>query len=128
MRKIKSEGKTVGILIGLRNSQSVRKLFARLRISQCSCEIGKAVANFANHIAKFAMRNFAKDFDIFVRQMNSAIVVFEFRNANFALPNSQCQIRNAKWLPTDCQLFAKIPVLLFLFRFSIYAPKFAQNF
>ena len=128
MRKTKSEGKTVGILIGLRNSQSVRKLFARLRISQCSCEIGKAVANFANHIAKFAMRNFAKDFDIFVRQMNSAIVVFEFRNANFALPNSQCQIRNAKWLPTDCQLFAKIPVLLFLFRFSIYDPKFAQNF
>ena len=113
MRKTKSEGKTVGILIGLRNSQSVRKLFARLRLSQCSCEIGKAVANFANHIAKFAMRNFAKDFDIFVRQMNSAIVVFEFRNANFALPNSQCQIRNAKWLPTDCQLFAKIPVLLF---------------
>ena len=103
MRKTKSEGKTVGILIGLRNSQSVRKLFARLRISQCSCEIGKAVANFANHIAKFAMRNFAKDFDIFVRQMNSAIVVFEFRNANFALPNSQCQIRNAKWLPTVCQ-------------------------
>ena len=47
--------------------------------------------------------NFAKDFDIFVRQMNSAIVVFEFRNANFALPNSQCQIRNAKWLPTVCQ-------------------------
>ena len=115
MRKTKSEGKKVGILIGLRNSQSVRKLFARLRISQCSCEIGKAVANFANHIAKFAMRNFAKDFDIFVRQMNSAIVVFEFRNANFTLPNSQCQIRNAKWLPTDCQLFAKIPVLLFLF-------------
>ena len=74
------------------NSQSVRKLFARLRISQCSCEIGKAVANFANHIAKFAMRNFAKDFDIFVRQMNSAIVVCEFRNAKFAMPNSQCQM------------------------------------
>ena len=98
------------------SSQTVRKVanFAmQLRISQCSCEIGKAVANFANHIAKFAMRNFAKDFDVFVRQMNSAIVVCEFRNANFALPNSQCQIRNAKWLPTDCQLFAKIPVLLF---------------
>ena len=41
MRKTKSEGKTVGILIGLRNSQSVRNLFARLRISQCTCEIGK---------------------------------------------------------------------------------------
>ena len=100
-----------------------RNQFARLRISQCSCEIGKAVANFANHIAKFAMRNFAKDFDVFVRQMNSALWF-----VNFAMPISQCQIRNAKWLPTDCQLFAKIPVLLFLFRFSIYAPKFAQNF
>ena len=110
MRKTKSEGKTVGILIGLRNSQSVRKLFARLRISQCSCEIGKAVANFANHIANLAMRNFSKDFDVFVRQMNSALWF-----VNFAMPNSQCQIRNAKWLPTDCQLFAKIPVLLFLF-------------
>ena len=110
MRKTKSEGKTVGILIGLRNSQSVRKLFARLRISQCSCEIGKAVANFANHIANLAMRNFAKDFDVFVRQMNSALWF-----ANFAMPISQCQFRNAKWLPTDCQLFAKIPVLLFLF-------------
>ena len=117
MRKTKSEGKTVGILIGLRNSQSVRKLFARLRISQCSCEIGKAVANFANHIAKFAMRNFAKDFDIFVRQMNSAIVVFKFRNANFALPNSQCQIRNAKFaMPNGCQLIANcLPKFLFCF-------------
>ena len=107
MRKTKSEGKTVGI------SQSVRKVanFAmQLRISQCSCEIGKAVANFANHIAKFAMRNFAKDFEVFVRQMNSALWF-----VNFAMPISQCQIRNAKWLPTDCQLFAKIPVLLFLF-------------
>ena len=46
MRKTKSEGKTVGILIGLRNSQSVRNLFARLRISQCICE-GKAVAKLA---------------------------------------------------------------------------------
>ena len=80
-----------------------RNQFARLRISQCSCEIGKAFANFANHIAKFAMRNFAKDFDIFVRQMNSAIVVFEFRNAKFTMRSWQCQFRNAKWLPTDCQ-------------------------
>ena len=71
MRKTKSEGKTVGI----------RNQFARLRISQCSCEIGKAVANFANHIAKFAMRNFAKDFDVFVRQMNSALWF-----VNFAMP------------------------------------------
>ena len=73
-----------------------RNQFARLRISQCSCEIGKAVANFA------------KDFDVFVRQMNSALWF-----SNFAMPISQCQIRKAKWLPTDCQLFAKIPVLLF---------------
>ena len=85
-----------------------RNQFARLRISQCICEIGKAVANFA-------MRNFAQDFDVFVRQMNSALWF-----SNFAMPISQCQIsqgefRNAKWLPTDCQLFAKIPVLLFLF-------------
>ena len=103
----------------------------KLKISQTVRKVANfamQLRKFANHIANFAMRNFAKDFDIFVRQMNSAIVVFEFRNANFALPNSQCQIRNAKWLPTDCQLFAKIPVLLFLFRFSIYAPKFAQNF
>ena len=83
---------------------------SRLRISQCICEIGKAVANFANHIANLAMRNFAKDFDVFVRQMNSALWF-----SNFAMPISQCQFRNAKWLPTDCQLFAKIPVLLFLF-------------
>ena len=112
MRKTKSEGKTVGILIGLRNSQSVRKLFARLRISQCSCEIGKAVANFANHIANFAMRNFAKDFDVFVRQMNSVLWF-----VNFAMPISQCQIRNAKFaMPNGCQLIANcLPKFLFCF-------------
>ena len=101
MRKTKSEGKTVGILIGLRNSQSVRNLFARLRISQCICEIGKAVANLA-------MRNFAKDLKLYVRQMNSAC----------GLRISQCQqIANrlpiSQWLPTDCQLIAKISALLF---------------
>ena len=74
-----------------------RNQFARLRISQCSCEIGKAVANFANHIAKFAMRNFAKDFDVFVRQMNS-VLACEFGIAKLALRNSQ-------GLPTDCQNF-----------------------
>ena len=92
MRKTKSEGKTVGILIGLRNSQSVRNLFARLRISQCICEIGKAVAklamvanlamwfanlamwfaNLAMWFANLAMRNFAKLLKFYVRQMNSA--------------------------------------------------------
>ena len=80
-----------------------RNQFARLRISQCSCEIGKAVANFANHIAKFAMRNFAKDFDVFVRQMNSALWF-----VNFAMPIWHCEIfalRNwfANSLPTVCQ-------------------------
>ena len=112
MRKTKSEGKTVGILIGLRNSQSVRKLFARFANSQCSCEIGKAVANFANHIANFAMRNFAKDFDVFVRQMNSVLWF-----VNFAMPISQCQIRNAKFaMPNGCQLIANcLPKFLFCF-------------
>ena len=112
MRKTKSEGKIVGILIRLRNSQSVRKLFARLRISQCSCEIGKAVANFANHIANLAMRNFAKDFDVFVRQMNSALWF-----VNFAMPISQCQIRNANFaMPNGCQLIANcLPKFLFCF-------------
>ena len=101
MRKTKSEGKTVGILIGLRNSQSVRSVFARLRISQCTCEIGKAIANFANHIANLAMRNFAKDLKFYVRQMNSAL----------ALRNWHCEIGIAKFarvanrLPTDCQNF-----------------------
>ena len=52
MRKTKSEGKTVGILIGLRNSQSVRNLFARLRISQCICEIGNG-CEFGNVVCEF---------------------------------------------------------------------------
>ena len=89
----------MGILIGLRNSQSVRNLFARLRISQCIFEIGKVVAklamvaklakwfaNLAKWFAKLAMRNFAKLLKFYVRQMNSAMWL-----ANFALPNSQCQ-------------------------------------
>ena len=102
----------MGILIGLRNSQSVRNLFARLRISQCICEIGKAVAKlamvanlaiwfanlamwfanlamwfakFAKWFANFAMRNFAKVLMFYVRQMNSAC----------GLRISQCQFRNA---------------------------------
>ena len=63
MRKTKSEGKTVGILIGLRNSQSVRKVanFAmHLRNWQGCCEVGNAVA-------KLAMRNFAKLLKFYVR-------------------------------------------------------------
>ena len=100
MRKTKSEGKTVGILIGLRNSQSVRNLFARLRISQriyeigngCEfgnvvCEFGNAAnlamwfANLAKWFAKLAMRNFAKLLKFYVRQMNSVLWL-----ANFAMP------------------------------------------
>ena len=100
MRKTKSEGKTVGILIGLRNSQSVRNLFARLRISQCICEIGKAVANFANHIANLAMRNFAKDLKVFVRQNEQCMWL-----ANLAKWFANLAMRNeiANCLPTDCQ-------------------------
>ena len=59
MRKTKSEGKTVGILIGLRNSQSVRNLFARfanfarlLRIWQ-GCEFGNVVCEFGNVVCEF---------------------------------------------------------------------------
>ena len=58
MRKTKSEGKTVGILIGLRNSQSVRNLFARLRISQCICEIGNVVCEFGNVVCEFGNAKF----------------------------------------------------------------------
>ena len=82
-----------------------RNQFARLRISQCICEIGKAVANFA-------MRNFAKDFDVFVRQMNSALWF-----SNFAMPISHCQIGNANFaMPNGCQLIANcLPKFLFCF-------------
>ena len=104
MRKTKSEGKTVGILIGLRNSQSVRNLFARLRILQCICEIGKVVenlakwfANLAKWFANLAMRNFAKVLK-FLCETNEQCMWL----ANFALPNSQCQ-QIANRLPTDCQ-------------------------
>ena len=96
MRKTKSEGKTVGILIGLRNSQSVRNLFARLRISQCIFEIGKAVANLAKWFANLAMRNFAKVLKFYVRQMNSAC----------GLRIWQSGLRSWQWLPTGCQLIA----------------------
>ena len=122
-------------------SQSVRKLFAmccEFRNAKNHSEFRNAkfrnaknhIANFAmrkfaNHIAKFAMRNFAKDFDAFVRQMNSVLWLQNFRNAKFAMRSWQTTFRNAKWLPTDCQLFAKIPALLF---FSKYAPKFQKNY
>ena len=56
--------------------------------------------------------NFAKDFDVFVRQMNSALWF-----VNFAMPISQCQIRNAKFaMPNGCQLIAScLPKFLFCF-------------
>ena len=89
-----------------------RNQFARLRISQCSCEIGKAVANFANHIAKFAMRNFANDLRVRVRQMNSVLWL-----ENFAMRNSQCEVGNANFaMPNGCQLIANcLPKFLFCF-------------
>ena len=61
-----------------------RNQFARLRISQCSCEFRNAVAKLARLLRKFAMRNFAKDFDVFVRQMNS-VLACEFGIAKLEL-------------------------------------------
>ena len=119
MRKTKSEGKTVGIFAI--SSQTVRNAknhseFRNAKFRNAKNHIANfAMRKFANHIAKFAMRNFAKDFDAFVRQMNSVLWLQNFRNAKFAMRSWQTIFRNAKWLPTDCQLFAKIHVLLFLF-------------
>ena len=88
----------------LRNSQC--------EISQCEFGNAKLVANLA---ANLAMRIFAKVLHFCVRQMNSVLWLQNIRNAKFAMRSWQTTFRNAKWLPTDCQLFAKIPVLLFLF-------------
>ena len=93
--------------------------FANLgAISQC--EISQTMVPFRNAKFRkpwchFAMRNFAKDFDTFVRQMNSVLWLQNFRNAKFAMRSWQTTFRNAKWLRTVCEQFAKIPVLLFLF-------------
>ena len=56
--------------------------------------------------------NFAMDFDVFVRQMNSALWF-----VNFAMPISQCQIGNANFaMPNGCQLIANcLPKFLFCF-------------
>ena len=78
MRKTKSEGKTVGILIGLRNSQSVRNLFARLRISQCICEIGKG-CEFGNVVCEVG--KVVCEFGKVVCEFGK--VVCEFGNAKF---------------------------------------------
>ena len=106
MCKTKSEGKTVGI------SQSVRNA----KISQC--EISQTMvpfrnAKFCKPWCHFAMRNFANHIDAFVRQMNSVLWLQNFRNAKFAMRSWQTTFRNAKWLRTVCEQFAKIPVLLF---------------
>ena len=81
-----------------------RNQFARLRISQCSCEIGKAVAKIRNAKIRNA----------------------KFRNAKLklALRNWHCEIRKG------CQHIAKISALFFFFFFffSKYAPKFSQNY
>ena len=75
-------------------------------ISQC--EISQTMvpfrnANFRKPYCQFAMRNFAKDFDAFVRQMNSVLWLQNFRNAKFAMRSWQTTFRNAKWLRTVCE-------------------------
>ena len=77
------------------------------RISQCEtgCEFG----------CKFGNANFRKGFAFLCETNEQCFVVGEFGNAKFAMRSWQTTFRNAKWLPTDCQLFAKIHVLLFLF-------------
>ena len=112
-----------------------RNQFARLRISQCSCEIGKAVAKIRNAkfrnaklarlLRKFAMRNFAKDFDVFVRQMNS-VLACEFGIAKLALRNwnwhceievgiAKLALRNSQGLPTHCENFCFAFFFFFFF-------------
>ena len=85
-------------------------------ISQC--EISQTMVPFRNAKFRkpwchFAMRNFANHIDAFVRQMNSVLWLQNFRNAKFAMRSWQTTFRNAKWLRTVCEQFAKIPVLLF---------------
>ena len=108
MRKTKSEGKTVGIF---RNQFAMCCEFrnAKFRNAKNHSEFrnAKLVANLAVNLA---MRIFAKVLHFCVRQMNSVLWL-----ENLAMRSWQTTFRNAKWLPTDCQLFAKIHVLLFLF-------------
>ena len=132
MRKTKSEGKTVGIFANCSQGCEIRN--AKFRKPHCQfamrnfanhgaisqCEISQTMVPFRNAkfrkpYCQFAMRNFAKDFDAFVRQMNSVLWLQNFRNAKFAMRSWQTTFRNAKWLRTVCEQFAKIPVLLFLF-------------
>ena len=107
MRKTKSEGKTVGILIGLRNWQCEIGI-AKFALRNWHCEIRKG----CQHIANFAMRNFAKDLKSFVRQMNSVLWL-----ENFAMRNSQCEVGKPHFaMPNGCQLIANcLPKFLFCF-------------
>ena len=105
-------------------SQSVRKVakFAMRNFANqgaiSHCEISQTrvpfrIAKFRKPGCHFAMRNFANHFDAFVRQMNSVLWLQNFRNAKFAMRSWQTTFRNAKWLRTVCEQFAKIPVLFF---------------
>ena len=108
MRKTKSEGKTVGIFA---NCSQCAANFA-MQISTANF----AMRNFAmrkphcefrnakNHIANFAMRKITANF---------AMRNFSMRKPHCNFRNAKRKFRNAKWLPTVCQLFAKIHVLFF---------------
>ena len=143
MRKTKSEGKIVGIFSI--SSQTVRNVLrisqcekpqriSQCEISQCEkpqrisqCEISQCEkpqrisqcetgCEFGCEFGcKFGNANFRKGFAFLCETNEQCFVVGEFGNAKFAMRSWQTTFRNAKWLPTDCQLFAKIHVLLFLF-------------
>ena len=119
MRKTKSEGKTVGIFAissqgcEIRNAKfrkpwchfAMRNFANHGAISQC--EISQTMVPFRNAKFRkpwchFAMRIFAKDFDAFVRQMNSVLWLQNFRNAKLANHISQCQMV-ANCLRTVCE-------------------------
>ena len=98
------------------------------------CEFGKAIANlamwFANlamWFAKLAMRNFAKLLKVFVRSEVRNVLcnrACEFGKVVCEVGKVVCEVGNgcqlianrlpiSQWLPTDCQLIAKISALLF---------------
>ena len=79
-----------------------RNQFARLRISQCSCEIGKAVAKIRN--AKFRNAKLAR----LLRKWNwHCEIEVGIAKLKLALRNWHCEIRKG------CQHIAKISALLF---------------
>ena len=79
MRKTKSEGKTVGILIGLRNSH---------------CEIG---------IANFAMRNWHCE------NSHCEIGIANFAMRNWHCENSHCEISHCKKIASEFRIAKKLP-------------------